>query len=90
MARVSRVMPALLTSTSTRPKSTRNLLARFLDGIEVGDVDGVGLRGICGEGIDGVGRLLRVGFGAADHGDFRAFGGETFGDGFSDARGRLR
>ena len=59
----------------------QNLCADFLHGGMIGDIDGIGLRRIRARRIDFVGGFLRVGFGAADGSDARAFTGQTHGDG---------
>ena len=65
-----------------------DLIARLLHGVEVGDIHRVGLGNSWRRSVYGIRRAGGVGFRAADDGDFRAFGGKAFCDGFADAASR--
>ena len=67
-----------------------DLVAGFLHRIEVGHIDRVGFRRTRGGGVDIGCDFCGVCLRAADDGDFGAFGGEGFCDGFADAAAGAR
>ena len=62
-----------------------DLVARLLHGFKVGDIHRVGLGFTGCGGVDGIRRACGVRLRATDDGNFCAFGGESFCDGFADA-----